>query len=67
MLMADDPGSLTNFNISRREVRGATQRGAADQERVRRGRVQDLQVPDQAQTDRRDEAVRHSRAAGDHR
>ena len=67
MLMAGDPDSPTDCLISRREVRGAAQRGAADQERVCRGRVQDLQVPDQAQTDRRDEAVRHSRAAGDHR
>ena len=53
--------------IFRREVRGAAQRRAPDQERVCGGRVQDLQVQDQAQTDRRDEAVRHSRAAGDHR
>ena len=67
MLMADDPGSLTNFNISRREVRGAAQRGAADQERVGRGRLQDVQVQDQAQTHRGDEALRHGGPAGHHR
>ena len=67
MLMAGDPGSLTDCYISRWEVRGAAQRRAPDQERVRRGRLQDLQVPDQAPTDRRDQVVRNSRAAGHHR
>ena len=67
MLMADILCSLTDCDISRWEVRGAAQRRAPDQERLRRGRLQDLQVPDQAPTDRRDQAVRHSREAGDHR
>ena len=67
ILMAEDPDSLTDCSISRREVRGAAQRRTPDQERLGRGRLQDLQVPDQAPTDRGDEAVRHSRSAGDHR
>ena len=67
MLMADILCSLTDCYISRWEVRGAAKRRAPDQERLCRGRLQDLQVPDQAPTDRRDQAVRHSRAAGDHR
>ena len=67
MLMAGVRGSLTDCYISRREVRGAAQRRAPDQERVRRGRLQDLQVPDQAPTDRGDEAVRDSWKAGHHR
>ena len=67
MLMAEILCSLTDCYISRWEVRGAAQRRAPDQERLRRGRLQDLQVPDQAPTDRRDQAVRHSRATGDHR
>lgn len=53
--------------FSRREVRGAAQRGAPDQERVGRGRLQDVQVQDQAQTHRGDEALRHGGPAGHHR
>ena len=67
MLMADDPDCLTDCYIYRWEVRGAAQRRAPDQERVRRGWLQDLQVPDQAPPDRGDEAVRDSWSAGDHR
>ena len=53
--------------IFRWEVRGAAQRGTPDQERVRRGRVQDVQVQDQAQADRGDQAVRDCWQIGDHR
>ena len=53
--------------IFRREVRGPAQRRAPDQERVCGGRVQDLQVQDQAQTDRRDQAVRYCWPLGYHR
>ena len=58
--------SLT-ASCCRWEVRGAAQRRAPDQERVCGGRVQDLQVQDQAQTDRRDQAVRYCWPLGDHR
>ena len=49
------------------EVCGAAQRRAPDQERVSRGRLQDVQVPHQAQTHRGDQALRHRRQAGHHR
>ena len=67
MLMAGLRGSLTDCDISRWEVRGAAQRRAPDQKRVCRGRLQDLQVPDQAPTDRGDEAVRDSWTSRHHR
>ena len=65
--MAEILCSLTDCDISRWEVRGAAQRRAPDQERVSRGRLQDVQVPHQAQTHRGDQALRHRRQAGHHR